>query len=221
MQPLVFNASNTFCITLETSSSSNIQRWERMCSRFSHFNMEVTKIKASTSSDLTDVFGSHLNEGQKGCAQSHINVYRHILEKDLEYALILEDDACFDLSWKEKLDAFSKNVDDPEWDAIFLNASEPISTLNTWVCDREQYLTAGYVISKRGIKKIFDMYGSCFQSSDWMTSRLQLHGHSYCYFPWLIIQEGRDSNIGSQLEADHAKVLHCLGNIGYSLDNYI
>jgi hypothetical protein len=54
-----------------------------------------------------------------------------------------------------------------------------------------------------------------------MTSRIQLHGHSYCYFPWLIIQEGVDSNIGSNVEADHAKVLRCLGEIGYSLDNYI
>ena len=54
-----------------------------------------------------------------------------------------------------------------------------------------------------------------------MTSRLQLHGHSYSYFPWLIIQEGKDSDIGSNLEADREKVLHCLNKIQYSLDHYI
>jgi hypothetical protein len=53
-----------------------------------------------------------------------------------------------------------------------------------------------------------------------MTTRLQLYGHSYCYFPWVIIQEGKDTNIGSNLEADHEKVLRCLGEIDYGLENY-
>lgn len=85
----------------------------------------------------------------------------------------------------------------------------------------EQYLTAGYILSRKGAQQLMNDFGNCFFSSDWMTSRLQLHGHSYCYFPWLIIQEGKDSSIGQNLEADHAKVLRCLNNIEYSLENYI
>jgi hypothetical protein len=46
-------------------------------------------------------------------------------------------------------------------------------------------------------------------------------GHSYSYFPWLIIQEGDESTIGSGVEADHAKVVRCLGEIGYELANYV
>jgi hypothetical protein len=66
-----------------------------------------------------------------------------------------------------------------------------------------------------------NQFAGCYASSDWMTTRLQLYGHSYCYFPWLIIQEGKDSNIGSNLEADHAKVIRCLGEIDYGLEeNY-
>jgi hypothetical protein len=47
--------------------------------------------------------------------------------------------------------------------------------------------------------------------------------HSYCYFPWLIIQEGLDSTLkkeGETHDADHAKVVRCLGEIGYDMANY-
>jgi len=194
-----------------------------MQSRFDHFNLKVTKWKASTRDTITDNFPHYLNDGQKGCAQSHINIWRHILENDLEYALILEDDACFDKQWIEKLALFTETNQDLDWHMVFLNASEPIDITNKWVCtaDKEQYLTGGYIISKKGAKTILNDFKDCFFSADWMTSRDQFYGHSYCYFPWLIIQEGKDSNIGQNLEADHAKVIRCLGEINYSLDNYI
>ena len=55
-----------------------------------------------------------------------------------------------------------------------------------------------------------------------MTTRLQTMGRSWSYFPWLIIQEGFESTIGSGVEADHAKVVRLLGDIGYSLEeNYV
>jgi GR25 family glycosyltransferase involved in LPS biosynthesis len=217
MTPFVFNDSNTFCISLET----NPQRWERMSERFAHFQMEVTKVWACTREDLKDNFWWSLNDGQKGCAQSHINLWRHIVENNLEYALILEDDACFDKEWVQKLELFSNTIQDADWYAVFLNASEPMIPPYQWTCTIEQYLTAGYIISQAGAKKLLEMYSSCFFSSDWMTTRLQLQGHCYCYFPWLIIQEGKDSNIGSNLDADRTKVQRCLKDIDYSLENYI
>jgi glycosyl transferase family 25 len=178
---------------------------------------------ASTPDTIVDHFPFYLNGGQRGCAQSHILIWRHVLEHDLEYALILEDDARFDKEWKSKIDRFCESNQDMEWDAVFLNASEPIEPRDTWVCtkEKEQYLTAGYVISKKGARTLLNDFKDCFFSSDWMTSRLQLYGHSYCYFPWLIIQEGKDSDIGSNLEADREKVLRCLNEIHYSLENYV
>lgn len=217
MNPFLFNETNTFCISLE----SKPERWERMSNRFTQLGLSVTKCKASTSEDLIDNFGPYLNDGQKGCAQSHINIWKYMLERNLEYVFILEDDACFDKLWGEKLKIFCETNTDMDWHAIFLNASEPIEPTDLWVKAHEQYLTAGYILSRKGAQQLLNDYGNCFFSSDWMTSRLQLHGHSYCYFPWLIIQEGKDSSIGQNLEADHAKVLQCLNNIQYSLDNYI
>ena len=66
------------------------------------------------------------------------------------------------------------------------------------------------------------MFHHCFFSADWMTSRLQTYNHSYSFYPWLIIQEGKDTTIGSGVELDHKKVIRCLKEINYSLfDNYI
>jgi len=141
--------------------------------------------------------------------------------------LILEDDACFDKDWLLKLEQFSIDLSyEPNrlntWELILLNASEPIyHREHLWTQVEEQFLTGGYIISQRGINAILNMFHPVYSSSDWMTSRLQMRWNSYSYFPWLIIQEGDESTIGSGVEADHRKVLDCLCRINYSLDNYI
>jgi len=214
-----FNEKNTFCISLE----SKPDRWAKMQKRFHNQSLQVTRWKASEESDIKDNFHYELNKGQRGCAQSHINIWRHIVENELEYAFILEDDACFDKEWRNKLNDFiiiNFRMENTQWDAIFLNGSEPIKPKGEWVKMEEQYLTGGYIISQKGAQNILKMFEGYFYSSDWMTTRLQTLGNSYSYFPWLIIQEGNESTIGSGFEADHAKVVRCLKEIDYSMDHY-
>ena len=208
----VLNASNTFCISLDA-------RWPRMSDRLDALGIECERWIASTPDQVVDRFAGYLNGGQRACGQSHVNVWRMMIERGLEYALVLEDDAMFASDWREKLDLLGL-VDDPEWDAVFLNASEPIIPEDTWVVAREQYLTGAYIISLGGAKHLLDSFSGGYGSSDWMTTRLQSRGHSYAYFPWLVIQEGTESTIGSGYEADHAKVLRCLGEANYDLSNY-
>jgi len=200
----VIDSSNTFCISLDV-------RWPRMSARLDQLGIECQRWNASTPDTVVDRFAGYLNGGQRACGQSHVNVWRTIIERGLDYAFILEDDAMFMTDWREKLDRLS-GVDDPEWDAAFLNASEPITPEDTWTVVREQYLTGAYIISRRGAQWLLGWYANEFAASDWMTSRLQSRGHSYSYFPCLVIQEGLDSTIGSGVEADHAKVVRCLGD---------
>ena len=125
-----FNKDNTFCISLESAP----ERWERMNRRFKYFNMEATRWTASTPNTLTDSFYHYLNPGQRACAQSHINIWRHIVKNNIHYSLIIEDDARFDKQWKEKLSEITHLIDaDQEWEAIFLNVSEPMHPQNTWM----------------------------------------------------------------------------------------
>lgn len=215
----IFNHENTFCISL----MSHQLRWEKMQSRFCALDISATRFPAAVGNthDIRDQFYDYLNAGQRGCGQSHINVWRYIVSNHIPYALILEDDACFDKRWREKLGAFFEQVCDLEWDAIFLNVSEPITPSYQWKPIQEQYLTGGYIISQKGARRVLALFEGYYGSSDWMTTRLQLDGHSYSYFPWLIIQEGDESTIGSGVDADHAKVLRCLSKIEYSLENYL
>jgi glycosyl transferase family 25 len=219
MSNFIFNKSNCFCISL----LNNNERWLKMEKKFQIIGLDVNRIPASIggTDDIIDTFNNNLNNGQIGCAQSHVNLWKHIYYNELPYALILEDDACFDKDWRYKLDNFFKDITDPNWDLILLNSSEPSYPIDKWNLCKEQYLTGGYIISLRGVKNILNLFNNYYYSSDWMTSRLQLYNHSYCYFPWLIIQEGNESIIGSCFKEDHNKVIRCLNEISYGLDNYI
>ena len=211
-----FNSDNTFCISL----LSNTERCVKMERRLKNLNLSVTIWPASTPDNLTDNFIGYLNNLSRACSQSHWNVWKHIINNNIEYALILEDDACFDKLFFEKLNQFWKDVNDKEWDCVFLNASEEITPTYKWILAHEQYLTGGYILSNNGAQKLIQMYSNCLHNADWMTSRLQLYNHCYSYFPWLIIQEGNESTIGSSVDADHEKVVRLLNKIDYSLENY-
>jgi len=219
----IFDLDNTYCISLDENS----QRWKNMQTRFETLGLSIKRWQAAKANteDVKDNYFGYLNPGQRACAQSHINVWRDMLSNPIViergYALILEDDACFDRDFNRKINQFYEDVQDTEWHAIFLNVSEPMDLKNKWTTVNEQYLTGGYILSIEGANKILDMFKNMYGASDWMTSRLQYMHHSYSYFPWLIIQEGNESTIGSGFEADHKKVLRCLGEIGYSLDNYV
>jgi glycosyl transferase family 25 len=218
-----FTAKNTFCISLEKSKD----RWDFMKKQFEYFNMDLQRWNASNGNTLTDRFVHYLSDSQKGCSQSHINIYRHIIENNLDYALILEDDACFDFSWKTKLDKFNKEITEEQYtnlNIVLLNASEPMDELNKWELVTEQYLTGGYIITKKGASLILDIFKDCYYASDWMTTRLQnIYNNCYSFYPWLVIQKGGNSTIqpNGSCDADREKVIYCLKNIDYSIkDNY-
>lgn len=210
-----FNEYNTFCISLNTA----FERWSRMCHRFDYFQMSITLWPATKPENVLDNCAEYLSPGQRACAQSHMNIWRYIVNKRIPYVLVLEDDACLDRNWRDRLHEFETSRD--HWDMLLLNCSEPVEPAYTWTPVKDQYLTGAYLISLNGARKLVDMFGDKLFAADWMTTRLQLRGRCYASFPWLVIQEGIDSTIGSGVLADHAKVLRCLHDCDYTLDNYI
>lgn len=220
-----FDRNNTFCISLESATG----RRQRMEERFGYFGMDVYFFCAAcTTEEFVGPFADYLSHGQRGCAQSHFNVWKHIVENQIPYALVLEDDAMFDKDWRRKLDEVYELTQGKggTWDAIFLNCSEPIVPKDIWCKVTDQYLTGAYVVSLQGAGTLLaivrDWFSGTLYGCDWTTTRLQSCENSWSYFPWLVIQEGRDSTIGSGFEADYAKVVRCLGAIGYNIsENYI
>jgi len=216
----IFDHTNTFCISVTDS------RWKRMTRRFERESLEVMRWRATLPEEISNrAFFDGLNPLQRACAQSHINIWKYILEAELDYAFIMEDDACFKKGWRDALSELYQilyeNVNETmPWDAIFLNASEPMVSQDSWEIVKEQYFGGGYILSKAGAKWLLDRFGGLYYSTDWMTTRLQERGMSYSYYPWLIIQEGKESTIGSGVDLDHAKVVRCLELANYSIENY-
>lgn len=82
--------------------------------------------------DLKCAFGgirvdSPLTLGEKGCAFSHLHIYQDILDKGLDYAIIMEDD--IDLN-KDTIEAF-KNIDviTEKWDIINFTTHQGLKSL--------------------------------------------------------------------------------------------
>ncbi len=199
----VLNKENTFCVSLDS-------RWPAMEERLARLEVPCTRWKAYLPDELYEDFAPHMNKYQKACAQSHVTLWREMLRRDLEYAFIMEDHILFSKDWKENLDALQE-LNDPDWDLVLLNASEALETENAWLPCKEQWLTGAYVVSKKGARWMLNNFPEKWEA-DWMTWCLQNQGHSYAYFPWPVIQEGKDSTTGSDVEANRGKVLRLLGD---------
>ena len=206
---LVLNKDNTFCVSLDS-------RWPVMEERLARLEIPCTRWKAYLPHELCEDFAPHMNKYQKACSQSHVTLWREMLRRNLDYAFIMEDDILFAKDWKESLRA-ANEIADPEWDLLLLNASEALEKEDAWLPSREQWLTGAYVVSKKGARWMLANFPVKWEA-DWMTWKLQDQGHSYAYFPWPAIQEGKDSTIGSDVEANRSKVLQLLGS---RVSNYI
>ena len=130
-----------------------------------------------------------------------------MLRRDLDYAFILEDDILFAEGWKQQLEGLP---DDPEWDAFFLNASEPLFPQDTWLPTQEQWFTGAYVISLRGVEWLLKSY-TTMAEADCMTWNLQRRGHSYSRFPWPCVQENLDTYTGTDTRENQRKLEDLLG----------
>jgi GR25 family glycosyltransferase involved in LPS biosynthesis len=213
-----------FCI----NRGDRKDRWERMEKRFKEYNLKVTRWEASTPEDVEKCgfpFAQYLSPFQRACSLSHLRIYQYMLDNNIESVFILEDDASFRKDWKSIVEKRLENIDnlDSEWDALFLNVTEELKRVNTWLPCIDQCLTGGYIIRKQAAEWILDIpkRNGYYFAADWMTQLLQKRCHSYTYFPWLIIQEDSKSDIKKETRnLDYEKVLRLLDKAKYSIENY-
>lgn len=71
-----------------------------------------------TLSDKHNKLGRSLTPGEIGCAISHHNVYKKIIDNGIDFALILEDDIKFDPSFNNELYRLLDNHQAISWDLI-------------------------------------------------------------------------------------------------------
>jgi GR25 family glycosyltransferase involved in LPS biosynthesis len=207
-----------FVINLNSAKT----RLEKISHRLQSYGLSFVRIPASTPACVEGNYVQYLSGTQKACTHSHIRILRDIVASNTPAALILEDDAVFHKDWIQILQEKLADLEtqDPDWDCIFLNAAEGYDVNDQWHIARDQCLSGAYLIRLHAAKWMLEHHAKMFYCIDWMTQILQRRGHSYTYYPWLVIQEGADTTNTSNLDADWCKVRRLLDTSGFGLENY-
>lgn len=132
---------DTFYINLD----HRVDRRESIESQLSALNIKAQRVSASVGRELIQEQKSFVNledfyclmkrcisDGEIGCALSHRRIWQHIVDKNIDYTLVLEDDVIIDKRLVDllRVDNFYCN-----YDFINLSSSEPY-TCNVQVIDQ-------------------------------------------------------------------------------------
>lgn len=142
-------------------------------------------------------FGRELTRGEIGCSWSHLNIYRKMVEDNIEEAMILEDDV---ILCDELPEILSREPEFPEdWELMFLSHNNAVSS----VWDRQRLFgkyhivrfvenpnwTSGYLIKLSGAKKLLAAGFPIRMPADWLTgNRLGIDVRLYGIKPVCIPQ---------------------------------
>ncbi|GAA6222576.1 procollagen galactosyltransferase 2-like [Lates japonicus] len=105
-----------------------------------------------------------LTRGEIGCFLSHYNIWKQVVQEELQQVLVLEDDVRFEPRFCSRLVAIMDNVKRVglDWDLIYvgrkrLQVKEPeywVKGVRNLVHPGYSYWTLGYVLSLQGAKKL-------------------------------------------------------------------
>lgn len=170
-----------FVINLKQDTEKRKHMYE-LCQKYSlncHFidaifgkDLDASFVKEVTDDEVSrKIHGKLLSRGEIGCALSHIKIYREIVEKKIENAIIFEDDIVLEKGFEEII---GKTKNFPEdWEVMLLGyysraSDELISKSSLWfkknlVGDfhavrlvQLAFGTHGYMINSKGVKKLLD-----------------------------------------------------------------
>ena len=106
-----------------------------------------------------------IRKGEIGCALSHINIWKRVVEENLDEVLILEDDAGFDRHFKYLLKRALKfcrwAAAENKWDLLYLGRNpmtpDPIQIRNFISVPGFSYCTHGYMVTRSGAEKLLSV----------------------------------------------------------------
>ena len=93
--------------------------------------------------------------GKQGCFLSHMFIWKDIIEKEIPYTTIFEDDVLFHHDWNNLAPAYFKNTPN-NYDILYLGAQfEAVSEFH--IDKVPVYCTHAYVITFEGAKKLYNL----------------------------------------------------------------
>ena len=100
--------------------------------------------------------GIYISPSEYGCAMSHVRVWRDIVEKGRDMALVCEDDVRLVPDFKTKLDKVLEDANGTSWDVINLGPITPIikTKITNDLYEGQPLGTHAYLISIECARKI-------------------------------------------------------------------
>lgn len=154
-----------------------------------------------------------LTLGEIGCAMSHIKLYKHIIENNIQEAIIFEDDVFLNFHFKEILKETLKKVPSKKEIIFLYHGKAKIFPFTKSLPERyrlARYLTpsknskrtiistAAYLITYLGAKKLLNTAYPIRMPADYLTGSLQLTGiKAYGIEPCCVFT-GMESEIDAQ-----------------------
>jgi glycosyl transferase, family 25 len=172
------------CINLDRRP----ERWKRMESRFSEFNLgPVERFPAVDGSTVPIPLHWPESPGAYGCLQSHLSVVRRARAEGRESVLIIEDDVLLDEQFHEKFGERIRNV--PEnWDMLFfgcLHHDPPVPVASGIGKLRGSFSTFMYAVRHTAYDAFIRLNSREKQAVDRNNTILQRLFNCYCFLPHL------------------------------------
>lgn len=172
-----------------------------------------------------------LNKGEIGCYLSHRKAWQLIVEKEIDFAIVLEDDFTLTHSLQDAIDTISQ-IDIP-WDCIklaeFMNKrqSSVVKTMNNFDLvkyDKLPCRTAAQAISRKGAEKLLQSTKTFYRPVDidmqfWW--EIDLIAYGLKPYP-VLIEENMKSEIDSFASRNNVKRRHItklVNQIEFSIKN--
>lgn len=113
------------------------QEWAR------HGNPKLAKNKNFTT----------LHKGEQGCFLSHINVWIDVINNNIPYAIIFEDDILFHKDWTS-LSKYYFDITPKNWDILFMGAQIE-GCPDSLIVQKPVYCLHAYIITLEGAKRLY------------------------------------------------------------------
>lgn len=183
---------------------------------------EETLAKVYNKKESIDLIGRELTKGELGCALSHISIYKHMIDKNINQAIIFEDD----INIKEDLSSIIQNINTlpDNWELVLLGyfkgSVEKEKLVKSYlrfrkkITDKHKLVrltqTAsgahGYLINLNGAKKLIKALRTIGLPIDHYTGDDQ-YTNLYAVFPRIIRVDDFFAKKQSSLELERNKIV--------------
>jgi GR25 family glycosyltransferase involved in LPS biosynthesis len=139
---------------------TNVQRYRGVDAFCKKELEEAWKHHGSPSLNPNDVeFLQHV--GSQGCSLGHYGIWEHIIQNDIPYAVVFEDDVEFHKQWHTLAPLYWEKTP-KDFDILYMG-SQFDGSLSEEVGVVPVYCTHAYIITQNGARKLYD---TCLRRND-------------------------------------------------------